>query len=288
VNMPALRPNVKAAPSGHSNIQVTHMRHPKRRLGSIESHFARMEKCGAAIHSLEMSGLNIDVALRALSSTHVFLSPFGSSTTWTLFMLPTAVAWVLIPGYLKPLSSLAGPWRGETQSSASVAFWRSMVSDQFARLCHPCVAAQLAGISFVAHFPVNPSFTLEIDGPDVTSAGFTIGGAPPPVPLIRMHTYSPVYNLTASDFDLGWAVALRLLGQHLEVHDREFLIHGLSEPSWTNPAVLSDEVRAHIWSKLPDTVGTHADVPVQLGSMPVESEAGELCAALSVLEAHRP
>jgi hypothetical protein len=261
------------------------MRHPKRRLGSIESHFARMEKCGAAIHSLDMSGLYIDDALTVLSSTHVFLSGGGSNVAWTLFMLPAAVAWVLIPGYLKPSSSLAGPWRGETQSSASVALWRSMVSDQFARLGHPCVAAQLGGISFVVHFPVNASFTLDIDGPPVASAGFNMNE---PVPLIWIHTYSPVINLTASDFDLGWAVALRLLGQHLEVHEREVLIHGLSAPSWTDSAVLSDEVRAHIWSKLPSNTvdsDTHADVRVLVESA---SGAGELCAALSVLEAHRP
>ena len=45
-NTPALRPTVKI-PSGNSNIQVTHMRHPQRRLSGMESHFARMEKCGA-------------------------------------------------------------------------------------------------------------------------------------------------------------------------------------------------------------------------------------------------
>ena len=274
------------------------MRHPKRRLGSIESHFARMEKCGAVIHSLEMSGLHIDDALKVLSSTDVFLSRGGSNAAWTLFMLPMAVAWVLIPGFLKPSSSLPGPWwQGEsTPSSASVAFWRSIVADEFARLYHPCVAAQLGGISFVVHFPVNASFTLDIDGPPLFKAGFRQVGAPP-VHLIQIHNYSPVVNVTANDFDLGWAVALRLLGQHLEVHEREVLIHGLSAPSWTDSAVLSDEVRAHIWSELPsnsntEAAGNHADFLVQQGSAPGESdsEAGELpvCAAFGVLEAHRP
>jgi hypothetical protein len=278
--VPTFTPIVNA-PSGRDPIHVTHVRHPKRRFGSAELHFARIEKCGAAINSIDFSGLHVHDALKVLSSTHVLLSNLGSALTWTVFMFPTAVAWAIIPGYLKPLSSVARTWVGETSSSASVGLWRSRVADELARVCFQCVGAQLGGISFVVQFPVNVSFTLDIDGPPAAHSG-----SPELLPLVYYHGYSPIVNVTKNDFDLGWAVARRLLRQHLEVHDREVLIHGLSAPSWTDSAVLSDEVRAYIWPKLPpntETLGT--EIRVQQGSVPVDSE---LCATAEVLEAHRP
>ena len=88
--------------------------------------------------------------------------------------------------------------------------------------------------------------------------------------LLNFDVSSPVLHLAVDDFDLGWAVALQLLGQRLEVQDREVLIHGLSAPVWTE--ALSDELKGYIWPK----ARPRTDV-----------EAGERCAALGVLEAHQ-
>ena len=99
-----------------------------------------------------------------------------------------------------------------------------------------------------------------------------------------------------NEYGLGWAVVLRLIGQELGAQDREVLIHGLSEPSWTDSTALSDVVKAYIWPQLPLSTekaqpadsAPGIDIRVQPGNGPAEFEADNLCAAVGVLEAYRP
>ena len=91
-----------------------------------------------------------------------------------------------------------------------------------------------------------------------------------------------------NEYGLGWAVVLRLIGQELEAQDREVLIHGLSEPSWTDSTALSDPVKAYIWPQLPLSTEKAQPVDSAPGNGPAEFETDSLCAAVGVLEAHRP
>ena len=296
---PIVNAPTRIGPRHTDPILVTYMRHPKRRLGNIESYFARLEKCGAEISSVDMSGLHVDDALRLLSSTHVFLSNLGSAVTWTLFMTPATVAWVIVPGNLREMrqSIVARPgWAPHSPLSpqkSAFALWRANLAVELARWCFQCVGAQLGGVSFVFQLPVKSSFTLEVDGQGITRPSRGQGDS-----ILTFYGNSPLLNLTMNEYGLGWAVVLRLIGQELEAQDREVLIHGLSEPSWTDSTALSDVVKAYIWPQLPlstekaQSVGSAPgiDIRVQPGIGPAELDADNLnsCAAVGVLEAHRP
>ena len=249
-------------------IEVTYIQHPMRRLGSAEPHFARMEKCGAALSSIDISMLPVNDALKMLSLTQVLLTRFGSAATWATFLSPNAVAWIMVPGYLNPPALHAAA--DSADRSAMPYRWRANIGDVIARSCHQCVGAQLGGVSTIFHFPrnfgpLNATFRPGIHGIPVDASN---GGLVKEV--VVFYVSYPILTVTDHDFDLAWAVALRLLGQQLKIQDREVLINGLSAPSWTDSTTLSDEVKAHIWPNG--------------GERSTDFEAGQLCAALGVLE----
>jgi hypothetical protein len=113
---------------------------------------------------------------------------------------------------------------------------------------------------------LNATFRPGVDGISVDARN---GGLV--LEVLVFYVSYPILNVTVHDFDLGWAVALRLVGQQLKIQDREVLIHGLSEPSWTDSTTLSDEVKAHIW-------------PNEELERSTDFEAGQLCATLGLLE----
>ena len=258
-------PNVRTTSTGGDRglVRVTYIQHPMRRLASAESHFARMETCRAAVFSLDPSGVPVVEALKLLSLTLVLLTRLGSAATWAMFLSPNAVAWIVVPGYLNP-PTLHVAKDPSLRLRAMPYRWRADVGDDLSQACHQCVGVQLGCVSTVFHFPRN------FGAANVTLSPGSTGNGGHHLALLNFDVSSPVLHLAVDDFDLGWAVALQLLGQRLEVQDREVLIHGLSAPVWTE--ALSDELKGYIWPK----AGPRTDV-----------EAGEHCAALGVLEAHQ-